>query len=193
LRSGDPIGKNAESMRPPFLAALAVATLFAPWWFGCGDGDEPATTGGAETETTSTGPLTKAELTGQANEICSGLVASLESLGPPPDLNPETLTPESIQATSEFWSQSADAGADAVTDLATLEPPKSLEKRWDAFVELYESGMVDYQRSLAEAAESGDRSTFFKAAFRGQKTLQELNGFSASLGLDECQTASASG
>jgi HEAT repeat protein len=177
-------------MRP--LLVLAVLGLLAAVSVGCGDGDETST-GPAEPTTATEDPLTRADLTDQASEICAGLTTSLTSLGTPPNLDPETLTPESIRATSDFWDQSADAGEDAVAELSQLQAPQSIAKRWDRFLALYERGMVEYQRALADAAESGDKSKFFTAAFRGQTTLRQLNAVAASLGLDACQTASASG
>jgi hypothetical protein len=174
----------------PRLAIIPVAVLaFLPVVLaGCGGGDDTATA-----PTTSSGePLTKAELTDQANQLCAGLVQDLEALGPAPSLEPKTMTPDSIRASSDFYDQSADAGEDAVAALSGLTPPQAVASRWDRFLKLYEQVLVTYPRAIADAADSGDKSTFFKAILRGQTTLGEFDSVSGSLGLGDCQFPNAS-
>jgi hypothetical protein len=188
LRSALLIGENA-AMRPRLATIpVAIVAFLVAALVGCGGGDETATA----PATTSGEPLTKAELTDQANQLCSGLVQDLEALGPAPSLDPKTMTPDSIRASSDFYDQSADAGEDAVAELSGLTPPQAVANSWDRFLKLYEQVLVTYPRTIADAADSGDRSTFFKAILRGQTTLGEFDSVSGSLGLSDCQFPNAS-
>jgi len=169
------------------LSLIAIA-LVALTVSGCGGSDDSS----SSTSTTS-GPLSGKELRQAANDLCSTLVERLQAEGTPPDLDPETLTPERIRSTVPFWELSADTGQDTLDQLNGLEPPQADAKDWSGFLKLYEDVMVDYQRALADAAESGDKSTFFNAAFKGQTALREFDAAAGELGLDDCRTASASG
>jgi hypothetical protein len=168
------------------LIAIALAALAVS---GCGGSDGSSTS----TSTTTSGPLSGKELRQAANDLCSTMVERLQTEGTPPDLDPETLTPERIRATVPFWELSADAGQDTLDQLDGLQPPQADAKDWSGFLKLYEKAMIDYQRALASAAGSGDKSTFFTAAFKGQTVVREFDAAAAELGLDDCQTASASG
>ncbi len=167
------------------LIAIALVALAVS---GCGGSDDSS----SSTSTTS-GPLSGKDLRQAANDLCATMVERLQAEGTPPDLDPETLTPERIRATVPFWELSADTGQDTLDQLNGLEPPQADAKDWSRFLKLYEDVMIDYQRALADAAESGDKSTFFNAAFKGQTELREFDAAAAELGLDDCRTASASG
>jgi hypothetical protein len=168
------------SRRPATALALALAALSIA---GCGGGDD--TTSAATTEMP-TGPLSKSELVTEADQLCADSTDRIFGEADPPSFGKDGPQPDEVEASADFWRATASEGQVLVDQLSELQPPKSEEQQWAAYVRMLETGTVDYANSLLGPAEDGDPDAFYQAAVDAQKQLVQLAKSSQRLGLKVC-------
>lgn len=164
------------------IAMLAALALLV----GCGGGDETTEPTVDATTALPTGTLSKSELATEADSLCTDATERILAEAEAPSFSPEGPTPEEIEASAPFWEATAAEGEVLIDQLSQLEPPSSEQRRWDQYLDLLESGTVDYANALLESAEEGDPEGFFQTAVDEQRELSKLARASGELGLEVC-------
>jgi len=161
-------------------AALVAAALG-----GCGGGDETSPAAEA-TVTLPTGTLSRSELASEADSLCADMSERILNDASPPDFGTDGPQPDEVKATAPFWQATATEGQTLIDQLSQLQPPKSEQQSWDAYVKMLERGTVDYANSLLGPAQDGDPDAFYQAAVDAQRDLIKLARASKDLGLKVC-------
>jgi len=174
------------------LAVAALSLLALAAVTGCGSGDD---TGTAATTTVPvpTGELSAAKLASAGDDICTAANDQAAAKADIPDFGTEGLQSEDVKASTAFWEANADAQSSALDQLSQLEPPPSLEKKWQQFLDLFQRGRVDYSNDLGEASVDGDTEAFFDVALKAQTELRDLDASAKGLGMKVCGASQLSG
>ena len=138
----------------PVLAVLASA---------CGGDDDES------------GPLSRAEYTRLANEICVEAEKKLDALG----------GFESFDELSKEMKTGETALRTSVRELRALQPPANVKQGHDAFIALQEE-TADIAASISIAAGEDDNLEMQKQAERADKVTVAANEAARKIGLEDC-------
>lgn len=121
------------------------------------------------------GPLSRAEYTRKANEICTIAEQKLENLG---DF-------ESFEQLSEEMKVGEAALRKSASDLRALRPPRNLRAQHLELADLQDQ-TADVAQRISAAAKDNDQLEMQKEAERADKLTTSSNEAARKLGLEEC-------
>jgi hypothetical protein len=164
-------------------ACLAVTSILALAWAGCGGSDDSSST---STSSTAAASQPAAQFVSQADEICTAENKKRAEGGPPPQFDPANATPKQLADAADYLQNDLEASTDEFNQLEQLAPPEGLETEWATLVDDFETTILPAFQDGVAAAQDGDTAAFADAFGGIADADKETTQLASKIGFKVC-------